>query len=253
MPRNAREKSPTGIYHVILRGVNRQSIFQEVEDRQKLTETLARYKVTGHYKIFAYCLMDNHIHLLLQENEEPIGEAMKRIGSSYVSWFNKKYGRCGHLFQERFKSEVVDSDRYFLTVLRYIHQNPVKAKMVTNISDYRWSSYGEYTGKGIIVDKEYVLEMFGKMPEEALQRFEKFSKAENTDFCLEVEESKTNMSDEGLRETIGEQFGIDAINVGDESRDRQNSIFRELKQIEGVSIRQIARTTGVSQTRIWRA
>jgi len=92
--------------------------------------------------------MDNHIHILLQEQSEPVGVALKCISSSYVLWFNKKYGRCGHLFQERFKSEIVGTDAYFLTVLRYIHQNPIKAKLVEDISHYKWSSYGEYFSQG---------------------------------------------------------------------------------------------------------
>lgn len=81
--------------------------------------------------------MSNHIHMLVREIEESISNTIKRVSSSYVFWYNKKYERCGHLFQERFKSEAVESDEYFLTVLRYIHQNPVKAGMTKSILDYR--------------------------------------------------------------------------------------------------------------------
>jgi len=117
-----------------MRGINRQSIFEDEEDKHKFIETFARYTEISCYRLFAYCLMDNHIHILLEEQKEPLAMIMKRISSSYVLWFNRKYGRCGHLFQERFKSETVDNDRYFLTVLRYIHQNPLKAKLVKDIS-----------------------------------------------------------------------------------------------------------------------
>lgn len=253
MPRRAREESPTGIYHIIMRGINRQSIFEDEEDRRKLIEKLVRFKEMNSYKLFAYCLMDNHIHILLQEQSEPIGVAIKRISSSYVLWFNKKYERCGHLFQERFKSEIVGNDVYFLTVLRYIHQNPIKARIVEDVSEYEWSSYGDYMGQGHIVDKEYVLDMFSDVSGEAKERFDKFLREPNAEVCLEVEENKLNISDERLKDIIKEQFGIDSIRLVIEERTKQEEILKELKKLKGISIRQIARTTGVSQTRIWKA
>src|SRR5699024_7538730 len=137
--RKARKKSRNGIYHIIMRGVNQQTIFEEDNDRQRFLDTLTRYKEISKYKIYSYCLMDNHIHLLWGESEEEsVSEAMKRICSSYVHWYNAKYERTGHLFQERFKSENVEDKRYFLTVLRYIHQNPVKAKIESNVFKCKW-------------------------------------------------------------------------------------------------------------------
>ena len=126
MPRVAREKSKTGIYHIILRAVNRQIIFEEDEDAIKFLETLERYKETSGYEIYAYCLMGNHVHILLKEGKEDLGVTMRRIGASYVYWYNWKYERVGHLFQDRYKSEVVETEKYLLAVLRYIHQNPLK-------------------------------------------------------------------------------------------------------------------------------
>jgi REP element-mobilizing transposase RayT len=134
--RKSREKSSSGIYHIILRGINRQSIFEDDEDRLTLLASLKRYKEISQCRIFAYCLMDNHVHILLQEIKEPIGMIIQRISSSYVMWYNRKHERCGHLFQERFKSEAVETDSYFLTVLRYIHQNPIKAKIVNDTADW---------------------------------------------------------------------------------------------------------------------
>ena len=88
--------------------------------------------------------MSNHIHLLVQEREENISDAMKRVGVIYAQYFNKKYQRSGHLFQDRFRSEPVESAEYFLTLLRYIHQNPLKAGLVEKVDDYKWSSWKEY-------------------------------------------------------------------------------------------------------------
>jgi REP element-mobilizing transposase RayT len=97
--RQARRKSQSGIYHVILRGINKQVIFEDDEDREKFIECLRYYKDICLYRIYGYCLMDNHIHLLITESKEDIGKIMKRIGVRYVSWYNRKYNRCGHLFR----------------------------------------------------------------------------------------------------------------------------------------------------------
>ena len=98
MPRKAREKSSTGIYHVVLRGINRQIIFEDDEDYEKLLDTLKEHKETSGYEIHGYCLMSNHMHLLIKEGEEDLGIVFRRIGASYVYWYNRR----GHLFQDRY-------------------------------------------------------------------------------------------------------------------------------------------------------
>jgi REP element-mobilizing transposase RayT len=143
MPRQARVKSKTGIYHVMLKGIDDRDIFLDDDDRSKFLEQLLKSKEKGDFSLLAYCLMDNHVHLLIEENEE-IGKSIKRMAVGYVLWHNYKYGRKGHLFQNRFNSEAVETESYFLTVVRYIHQNPVKAGIVHFPGDYYWSSYQQY-------------------------------------------------------------------------------------------------------------
>lgn len=142
MPRGARKKIASGIYHVMLRGINRQVIFEDDEDREKDLQCPEEYKALSGYTLYTYCLMGNHLHLLIREGKEPLEMIFKRIGARYVFWYNWKYKRSGHLFQDRFKSEPVDNDIYFLTVLRYIYQNPVKAGLCKKAEKYPWSSYG---------------------------------------------------------------------------------------------------------------
>ena len=117
----------------MLRGINRQTIFEDDEDREIFTDTVNAFRGENNYKVYTYCLMDNHVHLLLHKRNDSVSTAVKRIASRYVYWFNKKYDRSGHLFQGRFKSEVVEDDRYFLTVLRYIFQNPLKAVLAKDM------------------------------------------------------------------------------------------------------------------------
>lgn len=129
----------------------------------------------------------------------------------------------------------------------------MKAKIVKDISEYKWSSYREYLHSGCIIDTDYALNMFSDTSEIALQKFEEFNKQRNDEVCLEVEEDKPIVNDEELKKMIRENFAIDAIRIITEENIRQKEILRELKHLEGVSIRQIARITGVSQTRVWRA
>jgi len=162
MPRGTRKKSTTGIYHVVLRGINKQRIFEDTQDYHKFLETIKISKDKSGYTLFAYCLMSNHVHLLIKEGKESLGNSFRRIGASFVYWYNWKYSRCGHLFQDRYKSEPVETDSYFLTVLRYIHQNPIKAGIVKEIGQYPWSSYQEYITKPEICDTAFALKLFSE-------------------------------------------------------------------------------------------
>ena len=143
MARSARVKSKTGIYHVMLRGIDKRNIFLAEEEYIAFLKYLKKAQEKTEFNIYAYCLMTNHVHLLLK-TEEPVGDIIKRVTVGYAQYHNIKNGRTGHLFQNRFKSEVVETDKYFLTVLRYINQNPIKAGLVQDMKQYKWSSYPKY-------------------------------------------------------------------------------------------------------------
>jgi len=142
----------------MLRGVNRQRIFKESADYERFLLHLSQVKRSSDFKLFAYCLMSNHVHLLLRENEVPLSHIFKRLGARYAFWFNRKYDRCGHLFQDRFRSEPVESDAYLITVLAYIYQNPVKAGLCANPKSYRWSSR-RFLGTGKMTDEAELFEI----------------------------------------------------------------------------------------------
>ncbi len=238
MPRHSRTKSESGIYHIMLRGINRQNIFEEDEDYVKFIDTLKRYQKISNYRIYAYCLMTNHIHFLMKVEEEEPDLIIKRIAGSYVYWYNWKYYRVGHLFQDRFKSEPVEDNEYLLTVLRYIHQNPVKANMVKNISDYKYSSYNDYIAEdNSLTSIEYALTIMNK------EQFIDFNAKENDDECLEYKvESKPNDTD--ARVIIRKVSGCETIaefqSLLEGDRNKYICILRE----NGLSMRQICRLTG---------
>ena len=137
MSRLARKISESGLYHIVFRGINRQHIFEKASDYKKMKEILTELKKDMGYEIYVYCFMSNHVHILLKEKSMgDISLIMKRLLTKYARWYNIKYGRSGALIENRYKSKPIDVDEYFLSVVRYIHQNPVKAKIVDDLAEY---------------------------------------------------------------------------------------------------------------------
>ena len=247
MPRVPRIKSKSGIYHIVMRGINRQSIFEDEEDCMKFVQTLQKYKEISGYKLFAYCLMGNHLHLLLMEGKEPLEQAMRRICCSYVFWYNRKYGRVGYLFQDRYKSEAVEDDAYFLTVLRYIYQNPVKAGLVTKIQAYKWSNYNEYLEKEKVTDISFVLGMFSINTEEAVKSFIEYMNKPASEVCLDISD-KFKTTDEDARIIIRKLCKVDSADELQRlEASERNKYIKILRDEYKLSIRQIERLTGISR------
>ena len=168
MPRAAREKSESGYYHVILRGIGKQILFEDDEDNERFLSTVQRYRMELGFELVAYCLMENHVHLLLRDTKDQLNLIMKKIAGSYAYYFNHKNDRSGHLFQDRFGSEAVEDDDYLLTVIRYIHRNPEKAG-IAKAGEYRWSSYDAYQRPRVEVDNAWALKLIG-----GSEQFEQF-------------------------------------------------------------------------------
>lgn len=161
MARSLRIQSSSGIYHIMMRGIDKQIIFNDDEDRAMFINKLKHYKDKYKFLIFAFVIMDNHIHLIIKENDINISNIIKDFSSAYVNWYNLKYERVGSLFQDRFKSEAIENDEYLLSCIRYIHQNPVKASLAQSINEYYWSSYNYYIGKNTgLISSDYVLKYF---------------------------------------------------------------------------------------------
>lgn len=240
MARQARKKSETGIYHIMLRGINRQQIFEDDEDRDRFLSTLKNYKGQCGYAIYAYCLMGNHIHILLKEGPEDLTLILKRIAGSYVYWYNLKYHRCGHLFQDRFKSEPVETDEYFLTVLRYIHQNPVKAKLCNYAEEYTYSSMREYLFGAVLTDTDFALSML------PLEQFTDYHREETEAQCLEIIES-FRLTDGEAKDLMRKVAKCDnATEFQNLDKETRNAYIQKLHK-KHMSLRQISRLTGISR------
>lgn len=240
MARTARKRSGTGIYHVILRGNNKQAVFIDTTDYFKLLNVLKDCKAKDGFALYAYCLMPNHIHLLLHESDVPIGEIIRRIASRFVTWYNIRHERVGHLFQDRFKSEPVNDDSYFCTVLRYIHLNPVKAGLCTDPEDYPYSSFSQYIEQSEWVDTDFFLDRFG------LDGFMRFHKETCEDVCMDIpEQIAKRLSDEEVISMImntAKCTSIDEFHTL--TRAVQQTCIRKINGL-GASMRQLSSLTGI--------
>ena len=257
MARQARVVSGTGIYHVMMRGINRQNIFEDEEDYTRFLELLFQmvcpvddngHPLPSRCTFYAYCLMTNHVHLLIRDGAESLAEVIKRIGVSYAQYYNKKYIHFGHLFQDRFKSEPVNDKGYFFTLLRYIHQNPVAAGITKDVGSYKWNSWGEYerSGNGIqaICSTKPVLE---RMPLDELRELVN-DLLPKTVSILDYDSGSCVRTDEEMIDFFVNNFGLNRpADLQIYSRDRQKDILRDAKEYGG-SIRQLVRLTGISFT-----
>ena len=256
MARLARQQSGTGIYHVMLRGINRQNIFEDDEDFQHMVGSLYalchRFDEDGNRlpalcTFYAYCIMSNHVHLLLQEKEESIGQTVKRLGVSYSYYYNKKYDRCGHLFQDRFRSEPVNDLSYFVVLLRYIHQNPVKAGLVSSPVDYPWSSWREYECPSPhivhVCNTDTVLK---RIPYQRLKEYVDIPVEEGYQIIDVDNDMRLKLSDSTLCHILRDNLGIASPTEVQALDKNQRDVVLEKLLTCGGGIRQISRITGVS-------
>ena len=256
MPRQARKKCESGVYHVMMRGINRQDIFEDEEDTRKFLDLLLYYRQICGYEIYAYCLMGNHLHIVLREGQEELGSIFKRIGAAYVYYYNIKYRRRGHLFQDRFKSEPIYDDAHLATVIRYVHMNPVKAGIVKAPEEYQLSSYRAYLqwdeqfdGEGAaFVDCGYVLKIYRK------EEFFRFTRETNGDIFLDDNEpARKGMTDAAARALLAQMTQCDnPAQFQALERNARNVYLAALKE-EGVSIHQLCRLTGLSYGTVQKA
>lgn len=169
MPRLARIKSSTAIYHIMARSISEVNLFKDDDDKKKYLYIVKDYQKIYNFKVYAYCLMDNHFHLIIDSNGSDISKIMHSINFKYASYFNKKHNRHGHLFQDRFKSKIVFNDRYLFTLAAYIHNNPsLLPGYENNIEKYPFSSLGAYVGlrKDFvdILDYKFIQVLFSRNP-----------------------------------------------------------------------------------------
>ncbi len=257
MPRVARKKSESGIYHVLLRGKNGQDIFRDDEDNARFLDTLYLCKEKSRIEVYGWCLMRNHVHLLIKEGSENLSNTIKRLTVSYVWYYNSKYQSKGPVFHDRFKSEVVEQDFYLMTLIRFIHQNPVKAGLVGYPGKWKWSSCRPYYGfpgyPDGLLDENMVLSMFDDDNDLAKRLFIQYNEEESQDWCMDITRPG-RLSDEDAAQAIKQVTGdYEFSQIKDLPTSERNAILRKIRAIDGISLRQAARIIGVSHVLIHRA
>ena len=262
MPRQVRRKSRSNVYHCMLRGINKQDIFFEEKDYLEFQNIIRKSKNKFLYQLYSNVLMPNHIHLEIKDESQKISQIIHSITTSYANYFNKKYERKGHLFENRFQSKNVENSYYILNLVRYIHQNPLKAG-ICKMEQYKWSSYLEYfcdekvEEESKIVDTEEIFNLFSTEKKNSKKEFCEFNKKtfrfqESTEL-LEYE-MKSKLTDEEVIYFIKEELGIYNIQeIQNYSAEKRDKIIRKIKKFKGVLQPQIGRILGISVRIIQRA
>ena len=164
MARKPRIEFPGAFYHVISRGNQRQTIFHDNTDYLAYLNRLEHYRKRYNITVYAYTLILNHVHLLVETHETPLSKFMQGLQFTYTRYYNQRYSKIGHLFQGRYKAILCDRDAYLLELVRYIHLNPARMRRRVDPWRYKWSSHREYLGKGcpVSIEARFVLGQFGK-------------------------------------------------------------------------------------------
>ena len=248
MPRTARKPSATGVYHAMQRGINKEVIFKTSSDYNKYLHVLSDVKDKTGFRLYAYCIMNNHVHFLIKTGDETLGEIFKRIGCRFVPWYNRKYDRVGHLFQNRYKSEPVETDSYFKAVIRYIIQNPLKAGLENAPGKYQWSSYNDFLKQTPgLTDTDFPVSLFGSR-----QNLLEFVARPDNDSISGLEAPKNHIIDHHAQQLFSKITSCDsAAEFRRFSKPIQKDYLNQLHK-ENLTISQITRLTGLSTSTVSR-
>ena len=270
MGRKPRIEFNGALYHVIQRGNNKEYIFKNNADKKYFLGKLKEFKEMMGFDIYGYVLMDNHYHIVIRCRETIISNIMHRVNNDYGKYYNISYKRTGHVFQDRYKGLLVKDDKNLLSLLRYVHQNPVKANMCRKVTDYFWSSDSSYrknlTGK--LVDIDFVLNIFSLDRAEAINEYIKFmdsSKLEESKYFEEIniigENTTSGRQTDASRPTLdeilrgianNEEDIVSSIKSG--SRKRSLSGYKKLFVMKSLSenytLKEIGNNIGISESAV---
>lgn len=251
MPRQARKQSVTRTYHVVVKGADRQLLFEDADDYIKYLDLLAYYKQECQFEIWAYCLMANHVHLLIHHSQECSLETIfRRLNTAYATWYNMKYDRTGFVQKGRFFSVPIDDFVTLMNVARYIHYNPVNAGLEQSPgAEYEWNSYRNYMGisedEWDLIDKGFLLEIMGGLC--GMHDFHKLNPKNTMEQHLDVQGLRKRLPDDCARKIIYEVSNCKSVTEFQKlSIVLRNQYIRRIHE-QGVSGRQINRLTGISR------
>lgn len=245
MTRTARKHSETGLYHAMLRGCAGLLIFEDDNDRCYFVNLMSRRLSKFDIEILCWCLMDNHVHILVEDPNDAISNGFHGLATAYARYFNFKTGRRGPLFQDRFESVPIESERQLLNCVRYIHNNPAKAHMAA-VDEYRWSSFSEYMGEPRVCSCSRVLDILGSS-----ERFYEFSKSTVPNDYFVITGGRIQDID-ALEAATALLDPVRPCDIKTLPRSERDVLLADLKQ-RGFTIDQLVRITGIGRSIIQRA
>ncbi|MST49849.1 transposase [Mobiluncus porci] len=254
MARRKRRRGESSIYHVYARGHGKQYLFTEDKDRYYFLKLLRESKATNEVEVLAYCLMDNHFHLMIRDKKFLVSKFMKQIEENFAHYFNKKNDCVGYVFQGRFKSKPVDTEGYLYEVFPYILRNPEDANIARH-DQYRWSSYGEYVSSAHIpdspsdvTDTDFMLKIYGGPAKLAAAVANPSRTKNHVEFNI-----NNRFTDAQATEVITQILKVESTTgLQGISRSQRDKILSEIKAAH-VPVNQISRLTGISRNIVQRA
>lgn len=243
MPRIGRKNFDTSFFHIIVQGINKEYIFYKEEYIEKYIELLFDNLKKCEVKIVAYCIMNNHAHILLYtESIEDMSGYMKSVNTSYAKYYNRNENRVGIVFRNRYKSEPIFSEEYLLNCISYIHNNPVKAKIDSRINEYKYSSYNDYIYKRGIATNETIKLVFGSMID-YIETYKSIH-ANDYEFVDYIEDIDYREKYEEMKEISIEEIVLDKENL--------KNIVRKLVVEEKMPINKVSDLLKISRFKVSR-
>lgn len=248
MPHSQRKHGESGFYHVVAKGDGSQILFENDKDRKRYISILAESGAEYDVELHSYCLMSNHVHLLVKDKAQELSVFMKQLNESYAMYFAKRTHRVGRVFQRPFWSEPIETDAYFLSALRYIHANPEPAR-ICRTQDYAWSSYQAYLTGSQIVKTDLALGMLG-----GIRQFEKFSSS-GGGYAKPFKDSKLlrHHSSDELASIAVASLGRDTLGSLRSMMPKDRNPLIKLLSEKGFSAVEISCVTGLGLSSVYRA
>lgn len=237
MPRRRRIVGESGWAHIILRGINRESLFYDKADNLRFISTFKRFQKECNIEMIIMCLMTNHVHILMKSENGEFAEFIKKVSVSYAAFYNKKYDRVGYVFQDRFRSAPVENERYLFNVMRYIYQNPQKSG-ICQASDYPYT---------ILQMNELLSDYF-----DSQSAFFEFMNAENDDVFMEYDSLYGKDDERALIRLLHLTQSDNPQEIQTFVKAKRDNVLKVLKD-EGFSVRQLSRLTGINRNIVQRA
>lgn len=250
MTRQARLESPTGYYHIMVRGINKDKIFKTEKEKEKIISIIKEKIREEPCQIAAYCIMDNHLHMIIICEKSVLTNVMRRINISYAMSYNRKHKRIGPVFQERFKSEGISDERYLYGAIRYIHNNPVKGHITSKAEEYKWSSMREYINKEgiILIDKDIKQQVLNGFLSD--KEFMEFHNLQDEEEYLDMKEEIDDRKEKEAEEIMNVFFQEKGITDSKQFHNKEELIIKLLDETK-LSYRKIAELTESSLNKVY--